>query len=128
MHEWTHKALVGTFMRGFKAEIADGIQMFKPKSLKEAISLARMRDEQLVRQRKVTLPFDPSIVDSLYPTKFQRASPRKKLTWDEIRNRRTQGLYFNCDKKFILCHRCKGSTLLLLEGTGEEPLANDNKP
>ncbi|KAL5745583.1 hypothetical protein ACOSP7_026729 [Xanthoceras sorbifolium] len=49
---WTQKALVRTFMGGLKAEIADGIKMFKPKSLKEAISLARMRDEQLIRQRK----------------------------------------------------------------------------
>lgn len=46
---WTQKALVGTFMGGFQVEIADGIRMFKPKSLKEANSLARMRDEQLIR-------------------------------------------------------------------------------
>jgi len=42
---WTQKALVGTFMGGLKTEIAKGIKMFKPKSLKEAKSLARMRDE-----------------------------------------------------------------------------------
>ena len=47
---WTQKALVGTFMGGLKSEIADDIRMFKPKSLKEAISLARMRDDQLTRQ------------------------------------------------------------------------------
>ncbi|KAL5810464.1 hypothetical protein ACOSQ4_027032 [Xanthoceras sorbifolium] len=57
---WTQKALVGTFIGGLKAEIADGIRMFKPKSLKEAISLARMRDEQLIHQRKVTGPFSPT--------------------------------------------------------------------
>ncbi|KAL5803189.1 hypothetical protein ACOSQ3_031633 [Xanthoceras sorbifolium] len=44
---WTQKALVGPFMGGLKSEIADGIRLFKPKSLKEAISLARMRDDQL---------------------------------------------------------------------------------
>ena len=42
---WTQKASVGTFMGGLKTEIANGIRMFKTKSLKEAISLARMRDE-----------------------------------------------------------------------------------
>jgi len=41
-------------MGGLKIEIADGIWMFKPKSLKEVISLARMRDEQITRQRKIT--------------------------------------------------------------------------
>lgn len=44
---WTQKALVGTFMGGLKAEISDGIRIFKPQSLKEAINLARIRDEQL---------------------------------------------------------------------------------
>jgi len=39
-------------MGGLKPEIADGIRMFKPKSLKEAISLARMRDEQMICQEK----------------------------------------------------------------------------
>ncbi|KAJ9176931.1 hypothetical protein P3X46_012192 [Hevea brasiliensis] len=42
---WTQRALVGTFMGGLKPEVADGIRMFKPTSLKEAISLAQMRDE-----------------------------------------------------------------------------------
>nr|TKS18114.1 hypothetical protein D5086_0000005970 [Populus alba] len=45
VHGWTQKALVGTFMGGLKPEIAEGIRMFKPQSLKEAISLARMKDE-----------------------------------------------------------------------------------
>lgn len=42
---WTQKALVVTFIGGLKSEIADGIRMFKPKTLKEAITLARMKDE-----------------------------------------------------------------------------------
>jgi hypothetical protein len=50
VHGWPQKALVGTFMGGLKPEIADGIRMFKPKSLKEASNLARMRDEQLNHQ------------------------------------------------------------------------------
>lgn len=37
VHGWKQKALVGTFMGDLKAEIAGGIWMFKPKSLKEAI-------------------------------------------------------------------------------------------
>ena len=46
---WTQKELVGTFMGGLKPEIAYGIRMFKPQSVKEAISLARMRDDQITR-------------------------------------------------------------------------------
>ncbi|KAH7568450.1 hypothetical protein JRO89_XS06G0001100 [Xanthoceras sorbifolium] len=40
VHGWTQKALVGIFMGGLKVDIADGIRMFTPKSLKKAISLA----------------------------------------------------------------------------------------
>uniref|UniRef100_A0A6N2NI39 Ty3 transposon capsid-like protein domain-containing protein n=1 Tax=Salix viminalis TaxID=40686 RepID=A0A6N2NI39_SALVM len=53
---WTQKALVGTFMGGLKPEIAEGIRMFKPQSLKEAISLARMKDEQMKKQRQFLRP------------------------------------------------------------------------
>eukprot|EP00261_Vitis_vinifera_P023282 XP_010655166.1 PREDICTED: uncharacterized protein LOC104880390 [Vitis vinifera] len=53
---WTQKALVGTFMGGLKPEVADGIRMFKPQSVKEAISLAKMRDDQLARQRRFARP------------------------------------------------------------------------
>jgi hypothetical protein len=43
---WTQKVLVRTFIGGLKSEIAEGIRMFKPRALKEAISLlARMKDE-----------------------------------------------------------------------------------
>ena len=49
MHGWTRKALVGTFVGALKSEIVDGIQMFKPKTLKDAIGLARMKNEQLLR-------------------------------------------------------------------------------
>ena len=55
------KALMGTFMGGLEPEIAKGIQMFKPKTLKEAISLARMKDDQLSHQKKTTCPSITSI-------------------------------------------------------------------
>lgn len=35
-------------------EIVDGIRMSKPKSLKEAIGLAKMKDEQLNHQKKTS--------------------------------------------------------------------------
>ena len=47
MHGWTPKALVGTFMGSIKPEIAVEIRMFEPKTLKEVISLAKLRDDQL---------------------------------------------------------------------------------
>ncbi|GJX34170.1 retrovirus-related pol polyprotein from transposon 17.6 [Tanacetum coccineum] len=96
---WTQKALVGTFMGGLKHEIADGIRMFKPTNLKDATSLARMRDEQLNRLSPITQ------ASSCGPTKN---TTMKRLTWDEMQKKRAQGLCFNCDEKISMGHKCKG--------------------
>ena len=80
---WTQKALVGTFMGGLKAEIVDGIQMFKPKSLKEAISLARIRDEQLNHHETATHPFSRTTI-GLSATKMKTLSPMKRFTWAKM--------------------------------------------
>ena len=73
MHHWTPKTLVGTFMGGLKPKIADGIKMFKKKTLKEA-SLAEMRDDQLNRQGM-----------RLAPTfNMKLASSMKQLSWNEM--------------------------------------------
>jgi hypothetical protein len=115
VHGWTQKALVGTFIGGLKSEITDGIQMFKPRTLKEAINLTRMRDEQLARTRRFTRPpllncisTATSLVNRPIP-----ANATKRLSWDEMQKRRAQGLCFNCNDKFTPGHKCQG--LLLLE-------------
>ncbi|KAF2320547.1 hypothetical protein GH714_028188 [Hevea brasiliensis] len=69
---WTQKALVGTFMGGLNSEISEGIRMFKPKTLKDAISLARMKDEQLLRQKAIRPSFQMS---SSSLTKIKPSTP-----------------------------------------------------
>ncbi|KAH9717760.1 hypothetical protein KPL71_021954 [Citrus sinensis] len=78
VHGWTQKALMGTFMGGLKPEISEDIPMFKPRTLKEAISLARMKDDQLSRQKKFLLP----------PMESPTTGPVKRLTWEEMKRRR----------------------------------------
>ncbi|KAJ0010367.1 hypothetical protein Pint_33067 [Pistacia integerrima] len=70
-------------MGGLKAEISDGVRMFKPQSLKEAINLARMRDEQLTWQQRfmrtpLALPQTTCVAPST-PT-----IPIRRLTWEEM--------------------------------------------
>lgn len=115
---WTQKALVGTFMGGLKTEISDGIRMFKPKTLKDAINYARMRDEQLQRQKKPFRTFSSS--NPLSPTKDKATPPVKRLSWEEMQKRRSAGLCFNCDAKFTPGHRCAKPQLLLLDGGTED--------
>ncbi|GKA16534.1 hypothetical protein Tco_0696281 [Tanacetum coccineum] len=69
-------------MGGLKPKIADGIRMFKPTNLKDATSLARMRDGQLNRLSPIKQP------SSLGPTKN---TTMKRLTWDEMQKKRAQG-------------------------------------
>ncbi|RVW67435.1 Retrovirus-related Pol polyprotein from transposon 17.6 [Vitis vinifera] len=107
-------------MGGLKPEIADGIRMFKPKMLKEAISLARTRDEQLTRQRRFACPIPPNRPAVAVTSINQRTSiVPKRLGWEEMQKRRAQGLCFNCNERFTPGYKCQGPRLLLIEGHDE---------
>ncbi|EEF45881.1 conserved hypothetical protein [Ricinus communis] len=95
---WTQRALVGTFIGGLKPEIAEGIRMFKLQSLKEAISLARMRDEQLIRTWRLTRPLNKPTVETITSDAAKITPATKRLSWEEMQKRRAQGLCFNCDE------------------------------
>ncbi|KAL6322783.1 hypothetical protein AAG906_019052 [Vitis piasezkii] len=96
LKEEGHKALVGTFMGGLKVEIADGIRMFKPQSLKEVINLARMRNDQLTRQRRFMwlLPVRAPIAlpQATRVAPATPAKPIKHLSWEEMQRKRAQVL------------------------------------
>ncbi|KAH9696914.1 hypothetical protein KPL71_023390 [Citrus sinensis] len=114
VHGWSQKALVGTFMGGLKPEIAEDIRMFRPRTLKEAISLARMKDDQIARQKKIIR----SSIPIRSPYALNRATtttPYKRLSWEEMQRRRAQGLCFNCNDKFTAGHKCTKAQLLILE-------------
>ncbi|KAL6313127.1 hypothetical protein AAG906_021658 [Vitis piasezkii] len=89
------------------------IHMFKPKTLKEAISLAHMKDEQLEIKKDLT-PTATYLHPRLY--QHQQKLHRKRLTWDEMQRRHAQRLCFNCNDKFTTGHRCQRPQSLLLEG------------
>lgn len=128
---WSQKALIGSFMGGLRPEIAEAIRMFKPKTLKEAISLACMKDEQIHRPRRTSQPLPPTCnqltvpIHNLLPT-TSKNPPIKRLSWDEMQRRRAQGLCFNCDDKFLPGHKCKVPQLLLLEGIVDGESEGDN--
>ncbi|KAA8536711.1 hypothetical protein F0562_029189 [Nyssa sinensis] len=64
----------------------DGIQMFKPRTLKEAISLARMKDDQLTKHRRFARPAPPTRAPLALPPVSRAAAlaptvPIWRLTW-----------------------------------------------
>ena len=83
---WSQRVLDGTFMGGLKPKIAEAVQMFRPRTLKDAISLARMKDEQLQRQRGAPSTLTKSNLSTLAEVSN---STIKKLSWDEMQRRRT---------------------------------------
>ncbi|WKA00247.1 hypothetical protein VitviT2T_018626 [Vitis vinifera] len=110
-------------MGGLKPEVADGIRMFKPQSVKETISLAKMRDDQLARQRRFARPsaLQASVpVSNPNPPKGSTQVAIKRLSWDEMQKRRAQGLCFNCNERFTPGHKCQAPQLMLLEGCIQE--------
>ncbi|XP_038986462.1 uncharacterized protein LOC120111962 [Phoenix dactylifera] len=141
---WPQSALIGTFLGGLKDEIADEVRMSKPRTLREAISVARMKDEQITRRRKQlrTEPVRPTparFMAAAPPTSVPTAtkqvvgSPIKRLLWDEMQRRRERGLCFNCNERFTPGHRCKTPQLFLIENaatTDEEECTNQprNEP
>ncbi|KAH9657212.1 hypothetical protein KPL70_022965 [Citrus sinensis] len=114
VQRWTQKALVGTFMGGLKSEISEEIRMFRPRTLKEAISLVRMKDEQLSRQRKL-FQSPTSNRAQLTITQTPPATPIKRLSWEEMQRRRAQGLCFNCNERFTAGHKCSKAQLLIFD-------------
>ena len=45
--DWSHDALWGAFLGGLQPELVEAIHMFESQSLDRALSLTRMKDEQL---------------------------------------------------------------------------------
>ena len=93
--------------------------MFKPKTLKEAISLDRIKDYQLSRQKKTTCPSIASISNTAFSI-IKSAPTMKQLSWEGMQKRRTQGLWFNCDEKFTPGHKCKCPQLVVLDDGQED--------
>ncbi|ESQ56283.1 hypothetical protein EUTSA_v10026804mg [Eutrema salsugineum] len=135
VHGWPQAALVGTFMGGLHSSIADGIRMFRPKTLKEMINYARLQDGQLQRQKKgpaVTMSNSRALVPVSSPTQSfpNHESPTKtpkKLTWEQLKMKRSLGLCFSCDERYTPGHKCQKPQLLLMEGgeTSDEEEAHD---
>lgn len=44
----------------------------------------------------------------------------KRLPWDELQKRREKDLYFNCDERFTLGHKCKVRQVFLIEPVDED--------
>jgi hypothetical protein len=122
---WPQKALVGTFLGGLQQDIVYAVRMFKPKTLRDAIELACMRDDNLSRDRKIASGEGPTMSTnsagySTHTTRPYSSGAAKKLSWEEMQKRREKGLCFGCNEKFTSGYRCQTPQALSIEVSATE--------
>ncbi|CAL9231913.1 unnamed protein product [Arabidopsis halleri] len=106
--------------------------MFSSTTLKDVIRLERLNDE-LHCQKKAFQPrsysatgpssprtalTSPSSTALITPRNAVSPTP-KKLSWEELKRKRSMGPCFSCDEHYTPGHNCKKSQLLLMEGEDE---------
>ncbi|KAL5764629.1 hypothetical protein ACOSP7_016982 [Xanthoceras sorbifolium] len=112
--------LVGCFIAGLRDEIRLDVKIKQPRSLTDAIGVARLIEERNGLLRKGSSNFRPSgtapkampnnSVGVLGPPPVNKpnngVSPFKRITSQEAKERREKGLCYYCDDRFVLGHRC----------------------
>ncbi|KAJ0937126.1 putative retrotransposon gag domain-containing protein [Helianthus annuus] len=107
------------FLAGLEEEIRLQVRMFNPKNIQEAFCLAKLQEATIKAKRsrfgsknyvltnsvatKQLLPYAKSVsMDN------KKNVIRKTLTRNEMDERRSKGLCFNCDEKYSKEHVCRG--------------------
>ncbi|XP_026459345.1 uncharacterized protein LOC113360006 [Papaver somniferum] len=65
-------------------------------------------------------PSKPIPQNSTLPPKTPYVPPIRRLTYEQMSKRRTQGLCLNCDEKYQPGHRCKSQQLFMMVAVHEE--------
>ncbi|KAJ8753628.1 hypothetical protein K2173_025619 [Erythroxylum novogranatense] len=99
---------IGCFVSGLTASIRTEVQAGRPASLSHAISLAKLYEARNSSQGRGstgrTTPQNTSSTSS--PSKISGNSV-KRLTWDELNERKKRGLCFKCNERYGPGHKCK---------------------
>ncbi|XP_042499867.1 uncharacterized protein LOC122078063 [Macadamia integrifolia] len=111
---------VSCFVSGLRDSIKVDVLVVQPSTLASAISLARLYEAKIMSQRHTV-----SQLESRKPITSNKDSksginplPIKRLTANEMHERRSKGLCYNYNECFIPVHRCK--KLFLIEGCDAE--------
>ncbi|KAG7588776.1 Reverse transcriptase domain [Arabidopsis suecica] len=130
VYGWSQEALVGAFMNRLQYSIANGIRMFQPKSLPEVINYTRLMEGQLQRLKKGAMS-SPVMRNSTFlrpiPRKVSSEQTPKKLSWEELKKKRSLGLCFSCDERYTPGHKCKQPQFFIMEGENEGDDEDDEK-
>ncbi|XP_075643266.1 uncharacterized protein LOC142614597 [Castanea sativa] len=128
--ELSEKHKLSCFLSGLKDEIRLPVKMFNPKTLNSAFGLAKIQEEYLLSNIRITKPWinvpkssilgpPPTAIKNdgidVKTTKF----PVQKILAARIEERRKKGLCFHCEEKWHAGHHCKIPKKFLMEGLQE---------
>ncbi|KAL5854625.1 hypothetical protein ACOSQ4_004427 [Xanthoceras sorbifolium] len=125
--------LIGCFIAGLRDDIRLDLKVKKPRSLSEAIGVARLIEEQNQLQRR-TSPynrFQPAVqapklpqssplgllgpAPTHKPLTSTRQTAARRVTGQEAKERREKGLCYCCDERYTLGHHCQRPQLFIIE-------------
>ncbi|KAL5752650.1 hypothetical protein ACOSQ2_023157 [Xanthoceras sorbifolium] len=121
--------LVGCFIAGLRDEIRLDVKIKQPRSLADAIGVARLIEERNGLLQKGSSNFRPSGMTPkalpnnssgvLGPPPINKpnnsVNPFKRITSQEAKERRKKRLCYYCDEGFVLGHRCQRPQLFMIK-------------
>lgn len=107
--------LLSCYLGGLEDDVQLSVRMFAPKSIQQALCLAKLQ-EALVKAKKARsspkpplLPTPPLTATIKYiPPKPTNKPNRRTLTQAELSEKRAKNLCFWCDEQYTPGHKCKG--------------------
>nr|GEV27144.1 transposon Ty3-G Gag-Pol polyprotein [Tanacetum cinerariifolium] len=128
--------LMACYIGGLKDEVRLEVKMKKPRSLIDAMGLARMAKEKLGLARKQSQPVlfsTPSSVGRLTPTDSAGilgsgltttlalpSPPTRRILNTYAKARREKGLCYYCDEKYLPGHQCTKPQFFMIQDVGED--------
>ncbi|KAJ0615751.1 putative retrotransposon gag domain-containing protein [Helianthus annuus] len=124
--------LIGCFVGGLKDEVRLEVKLKTPRSLPDAIGLARLVEEKLHISdgigSTVTNTTSSSAAGFLGPQPTQQltvpvpaSNQVRRLTSAELRDRHAKGLCYYCDETYKPGHRCSKPQLMMITDPTDNP-------
>lgn len=113
---------ISYFVSGHKDEIKGGVVMLQPRTISQAMGLARLQEETVEavnKKNKVPSRHAVSLTANTKPQDFVSKSAElrrdiKRLTPKDFDEKRAKGLCFGCDEKYFRGHVCKKKQLFMI--------------
>ncbi|CAA0840317.1 Unknown protein, partial [Striga hermonthica] len=138
---WPESALVGAFVGGLRYDLAAEVRLERQETMHKAMEVARRWEDHLAATRRGWADFrvpEPRHVSATVGAPSANARPPgtfrppatevKRLTEEEMAQRREKGLCFRCEEKYTPGLRCKQNYLIeFVDSDDEEPVIEEER-